>query len=140
MKVSHYQEWYLKDLEKHVMFKLQEIKGTGFIAQQLIRNAGDAKEAERVAEYFLDTMHFDAENYRKFRKKDGKSDIRVDSLISDEIAHVHHACAEEIRKKWTKPLMTEEEVNEYFAKKEIEPELEESLKDVGKDWNVDVLL
>ena len=36
--------------------------------------------------------------------------------------------------------MKEEEVNEYFAKKEIEPELEKSLKDVGKDCNVDVLL
>ena len=140
MKVSDYQLWYKEGIEIHDLLHAQGIQSKGNTARLLIRQANSEGESKRVAEKILDMVKFDTDAYKLGRISNGKWSADVEKLFSNEIDKVHRVCSEEIRRKWAKPSMTDEELADYFYRQEVEPELADVMPDAVKAYEVGLLL
>lgn len=140
MKVSDYQLWYKEGVEIHDLVHAQGIQSKGRMAQQAIRKANTADEGKRVAEKILDMVKFDTDAYKTARITNGKWNTDVEKLFSNEIDKVHRMCSEEIRSKWARPTMTDEELAQYFYRQEIAPEIADAMPDAVKAQTFDLLL
>lgn len=127
-----YELWYRAGVEIHDLRAVQNIQVKTRLAQYMIRTAETEKEARRAAEYILEMVKFDTENYKRVRIQNGKWNADVDALLDDEIRRVHKACSEEIRAKWSKPMMTDDDFGDYLYKHELGPILADTFPEAQK--------
>lgn len=98
----------------------------GLVKSQMRANAAKAADSKALAEYFLSMVRFDSD-FRKshiiegenYRAKVSKSD----SSIMRQIDHIHENCSQEIRSKWDRPQLSDEEVVDALYADKIEKEL-----------------
>lgn len=140
MDISDYQLWYKEGVEIHDLIHVQGIQSKGNTARFLIQQAKSEDESKRVAEKILDMVRFDADAYKLGRISNGKWSMDVEKLVSHEIDKVHRMCSEEIRSKWAKPIMTDEELADYFYRQEVEPRIADAMPDAMKAQTFDLLL
>lgn len=137
---QYYQVWYKAQTQIHDMMQLAGMQGRTALAKKMIQEASTEEESKRAAEYIMRLMRFDADRLKHAHKSLGKYGVNVDSMIDAEIEHVHQACSEEIRAKWSKPYMDDKGFEDYLYKHSVGPCLADALPDVGVPRNVDIKL
>ena len=138
---QYYQVWYKAQSQVHDMMQLAGVQGRTALAKRMIQDASSAEESKRAAEYIMRLIRFDADRLKHAHKSLGKSNVvGVDSLIGAEIEHVHQACSEEIRAKWSKPHMDDKEFEDYLYHHSVEPCLADALPGVDVPRTVDINL
>lgn len=140
MDISDYQLWYKEGVEIHDLIHVQGIQSKGNTARFLIQQAKSENESKRVAEKILDMVKFDTYAYKLGRISNGKWNTDVEKLVSHEIDKVHRICSQEIRRKWVKPTMTDEQLADYFYRQEVEPKIADGMPDGMKAYEVGLLL
>lgn len=137
---QYYQVWYKAQTQVHDMMQLAGMQGRTALAKQMIQQASTEEESKRAAEYIMRLMRFDADRLKHAHKSLGKYGVNVDSMIDAEIEHVHQACSEEIRAKWSRPYMDDKGFEDYLYQHSVGPCLADALPDVGALQNIDVNL
>lgn len=137
---QYYQVWYKAQMQMHDMMQLAGMQGRTALAKKMIRDASTEEEGKRCAEYIMRLMRFDADRLKHAHKSLGKYGVNVDSMIDAEIEHVHQACSEEIRAKWSKPYMDDKGFEEYLYQHSVGPCLADALPDIDAPRNVDINL
>lgn len=137
---QYYQVWYKAQTQIHDMMQLAGMQGRTALAKQMIQQASTEEESKRAAEYIMRLMRFDADRLKHAHKSLGKYGVNVDSMIDAEIEHVHQACSEEIRAKWSRPYMDDKGFEDYLYQHSVGPCLADALPDVGALQNIDIKL
>lgn len=88
---------------------------------------GGGVESRRQAEYLLDMVGFDRENRVRMDIRAGKATASLARLHNREIGHVHSAKSDEIRGRWSYPLMDDQQFIESISSDFIDAKL------LGKD-------
>lgn len=137
---QYYQVWYKAQTQIHDMMQLAGMQGRTALAKKMIQQASTEEESKRAAEYIMRLMRFDADRLKHAHKSLGKYGVNVDSMIDAEIEHVHQACSEEIRAKWSRPYMDDKGFEDYLYQHSVGPCLADALPDVGALQNIDINL
>lgn len=137
---QYYQVWYKAKTQVHDMMQLAGMQSRTALAKKMIQQASTEEESKRAAEYIMRLMRFDAGRLKHAHKSLGKYGVDVDSMIDAEIEHVHQACSEEIRAKWSKPYMDDKGFQDYLYQHSVGPCLADALPDVDVPRNVAINL
>ena len=137
---QYYQVWYKAQTQVHDMLLLAGMQGRTALAKKMIQQASTEEEGKRAAEYIMRLMRFDADRLKHAHKSLGKYGVNVDSMIDAEIEHVHQACSEEIRAKWSRPYMDDKGFEDYLYQHSVGPCLADALPDIGALQNIDINL
>lgn len=105
----------------------------------LVKNSMITSYSNELAEYFLNKL-----DYAGNAKSAASYALRNQTITATEnptvnyVRHIHHDCKEEIENKWTRPMLSDDEVNELLFKDKLDKELEkipkyiEMIIDCGK--------
>ena len=77
-------------------------------------------------------MDFDRKQYEHYSMLTGEHDTHVQSVMDEEINHVHKSMGEVIRSAWEEPTPNEAEIAQEIADREVLPELEEMEEHLNK--------
>lgn len=123
MNVAEYSLWYVGEGYHEL---IRDTKNG--IAERHANNLlGGGDESRRQAEYLLDMVSFDRENRARIDIRAGKANANLARLHSREIGRVHSAKGDEIRGRWSYPLMDDQEFMESVSRDFIDAKL------LGKD-------
>lgn len=98
----------------------------GLAKSQAYASAARQADSKALAEYFLDRVRFDSDFRTKYSIDASNYNMSVsksDSNIARQIDHIHENCSQEIRGKWAKPQLSDEEVADALYADRIEKEL-----------------
>lgn len=111
MNVAEYSLWYVGEGYHEL------VRGTknGIAERHANSLLGGGDESRRQAEYLLDMVGFDRESRARMDVRAGRARVSLTRLHSREIGHVHAAKSDEIRGRWSYPLMDDQEFMESFS-------------------------
>lgn len=119
MNVAEYSLWYVGEGHHEL---LRDTKNG--IAERRAHNLLEgSSEARRQAEYLLDMVGFDRENRARLDILAGKASVNLARLHNREIGHVHASKSDEIRGRWSYPLMDDQEFMESISRDFIDAKL-----------------
>ena len=119
MNVAEYSLWYVGDAYHEL---IRDTKN-GIAERHANSLLGGSSEARRQAEYLLDMVGFDRENRARMDIRAGKATASLARLHNCEIGHVHSAKGDEIRGRWSYPLMDDREFIEGISRDFIDEKL-----------------
>lgn len=100
----------------------------GLAKSQTYANAAKQADSKALAEYFLDMARFDSDfrgshfiEAESYSAQVSKSDTK----LMRQIDHIHENCSQEIRGKWSKPQLSDDEVADILYADGIEKKLAE---------------
>ena len=98
----------------------------GLAKSQAYASAARQADSKALAEYFLGRVRFDSDFRTKYSIDTSNYNMNVsksDSNIARQIDHIHENCSQEVRSKWAKPQLSDEEVADALYADRIEKEL-----------------
>lgn len=119
MNVAEYGLWYVGE-GYHELIRDTKNGIAERHANNLLRG-GD--ESRRQAEYLLDMVGFDRENRARMSIRAGRATASLARLHNREIGHVHASKSDEIRGRWSYPLMDDQEFMESISRDFIDTKL-----------------
>lgn len=100
----------------------------GLAKSQTYANAAKQADSKALAEYFLDMARFDSD-FRQSHFIEAESYSaqvsKSDTKLMRRIDHIHENCSQEIREKWSKPQLSDDEVADILYADRIEKKLAE---------------
>lgn len=100
----------------------------GLAKSQTYANAAKQADSKALAEYFLDMARFDSDFRRSHFIEAESYNAQVsksDTKLMRQIDHIHENCSQEIRGKWNKPQLSDDEVADILYADRIEKKLAE---------------
>ena len=119
MNVAEYSLWYVGE-GYHELIRDTKNGITERHANSLL---GGGAESRRQAEYLLDMVGFDRENRARMSIRAGRATASLARLHNREIGHVHASKSDEIRGRWSYPLMDDQEFMESVSRDFIDTKL-----------------
>ena len=123
MNVVEYSLWYVGEGYHEL---IRDTKN-GIAERHANDLMGGGAESRRQAEYLLDMVGFDCENRARMSIRAGRATASLARLHNREIGHVHSAKGDEIRGRWSYPLMDDQEFMESISRDFIDGKM------LGKD-------
>lgn len=119
MNVVEYSLWYVGEGYHELM---RDTKN-GIAERHANDLMGGGAESRRQAEYLLDMVGFDCENRARMSIRAGRATASLARLHNREIGHVHASKSDEIRGRWSYPLMDDQEFMESISRDFIDAKL-----------------